>query len=413
MGRYMRESEKQIQLKHINRRSVLKYMRRNENVTKAELAQVTGLTFMAIKKIMEELKSLSLIRTHCIEETTGVGRRAMSYRINENYGYVIGVHINRFVTSAAVMNLRGEISTFTKRKMTIELQDQEALVEMLVTMIEEVLVESKIDKNKVLGIGVGAPGPINRKEGIVLSPPNFQSLSFLPISDVLTERTGLPVLLQKDTNAIALGEYWNGAGKGGSNLIYVELDIGIGNGIVCEGKVENGYNQMAGELGHITMEMNGPMCSCGNKGCLEVLSGGLAIVEQVKNRLSEQKEHPLYKKMETLTIEDVLLAAENHDVLVLAVLNKAAEYTGVAISNLIKIFDPQMIVLGGILIRKNQRYMEAICNSVASRSMKGHTKYQIVSSALEKKAGVVGAGIIVIDHFFETSVNEVLKKEEH
>lgn len=408
----MRGNSSQLQLKNLNRRCVLNFMRSNENVTKAGMANVTGLTFMAIKKIIAELESLSLIRDDRYETGKGAGRRALSYTINEKYGYVIGLHINRFVTRAAVMDLKGQLISLVKQDMENKLEDQSKLMEMIFYLIEEAVRQSGADPGKIIGIGAGVPGPVDMKNGVVLSPPNFPALSYLPLGDILKQKFRYPVLLQKDTNAMAMGEYWNGAGRGVSNLVYIDLDMGIGSGIVLDGKIHCGASQTAGELGHITVEPEGELCSCGNRGCLEVLSSCPAIVRQFKEKLKDQPGHPLFGKLPGITVKDVLRAGEANDVLALSILNRAAFYTGTAVSSLVNLLDPQMIVMGGILIEENSRYGETIKNIVAQRKIKSARNNEIVVSSLKDRAGVIGAGEVVIDNFFQELVNIVLSKEE-
>lgn len=154
----MGEQTNQVQLKNFNRRTVLNYIRKNGTATKAGLASVTGLTFMAIKKILEELEELQLIR--CDEmEAGGMGRRAVTYAVNETYRYTVGIHINKFVTSIALLDLRGEILEIERYSMQQEFPNQSAFVEMLAASVENIIRRSGVGKEKVLGIGVGVPGP--------------------------------------------------------------------------------------------------------------------------------------------------------------------------------------------------------------------------------------------------------------
>lgn len=205
----MGEQTNQVQLKNFNRRTVLNYIRKNKTATKAGLATATGLTFMAIKKILEELEGLHLIR--CDEmEAGGMGRRAVTYAVNETYRYTVGIHINKFVTSIALMDLRGEILEVERCSMQQEFPNQNAFVELLVSGIEKVIKKSGIEKEKLLGIGVGVPGPVDTENGIILTPPNIPMLSYLPLKEILEQKCGYSVYVQKDTNVIAFGEYWYG-----------------------------------------------------------------------------------------------------------------------------------------------------------------------------------------------------------
>ena len=402
----MADQNNQVQLKNFNRRTVLGYIRRNGTATKAGLASVTGLTFMAIKKILAELQELNLIRDGQME-SGGMGRKAVSYVINENYRYTIGIHINKFITGIALLNLRGQILAIERYSMDKEFENQNDFVTMLAEAVELVIEKSGVKREDILGIGVGAPGPLDCESGVILTPPNMPMLDYLPLKETLEGRTGFPVFLNKDTNVIAFAEYWYRNNRDCSNLAYVEVDMGIGSGLIIDGKLNVGANCIAGEFGHITIDINGPLCNCGNRGCLEAMSSGIAVLRMLGEQLENQKDHPLYHKRNALTIEDVFEMTDKKDLLTISILNRSAFYVGVAVSNLINTFDPEMIILGGILIQKYPMYFNIVQDVAKQRKVKGAKENYMAVSVLGENAGVIGAGEIVTDHFFNQFVNEV------
>ena len=402
----MADQNNQVQLKNFNRRTVLGYIRRNGTATKAGLASVTGLTFMAIKKILAELQELNLIRDGQME-SGGMGRKAVSYVINENYRYTIGIHINKFITGSALLNLRGQILAIERYSMDKEFENQNDFVTMLAEAVNRVIEKSGVKRDDILGIGVGAPGPLDCESGVILTPPNMPMLDYLPLKETLEGRTGFPVFLNKDTNVIAFAEYWYRNNRDCSNLAYVEVDMGIGSGIIIDGKLNVGANCIAGEFGHITIDLNGPLCNCGNRGCLEAMSSGIAVLRMLGEQLENQKDHPLYHKRNSLTIEDVFEMTDKKDLLTISILNRSAFYVGVAVSNLINTFDPEMIILGGILIQKYPMYFNIVQDVANQRKVKGAKENFMAVSVLRENAGVIGAGEIVTDHFFNQFVNEV------
>lgn len=407
----MNELNKQVQLKNYNRRTVLNYIRRRGTTTKAGLAEVTGLTFMAVKKILEELLELSLIRCGRMEAGTGgVGRNAVSYCINENYRYTVGIHINKFITSAAIMNLGGQIIEAERYSMGREFSNQNEFVNLLVELVQRLWERSGISREEILGIGVGAPGPVDCEHGVVLTPPNMPILSYLPLKEALEEKTGLPVYVNKDTNVIAFAEYWYGKTDSCNNLVYIDLDMGIGSGLIIDGRMNVGANSAAGEFGHITIDINGPLCNCGNKGCLEAMSSGIAILRELSHQLEQEKDHPLYGKRSSLVIDDVFEMAEKKDLLTISVLNQSAYYAGIAVSNLINILDTQIIILGGILIQNYPRYFHVVQDVANARKVKGARSNVMDISGLKENAGVIGAGEIVADDFFNEKVKDVFAK---
>lgn len=405
----MSEQNNQVQLKNYNRRTVLNYIRKNGTATKAGLAGVTGLTFMAIKKILAEFEELNLIRSDQME-SGGIGRKAVSYAVNENYRYIIGIHINKFITSIALMNLCGQVIEMERHSMNQDFSGQNEFVDMLVSSIEKIIEKTGFVREEILGIGIGAPGPVDCDNGIILTPPNMPILRYLPLKETLEERVGFPVFLHKDTNVIAVGEYWCGETKECSNLAYVDVDMGIGSGLIIDGKLNVGANSIAGEFGHITLDVNGPLCNCGNHGCLEAMSSGIAVLKEFSKKLEKEENHPLYAKRNALAIEDVFEMAESKDLLAISILNQSAFYMGVAISSLINILDPEIVILGGIMIQKYPRYFSIVKDVADSRKVKGAKENRMMISTLEENAGVIGAGEIVADNFFNELVNEVFVK---
>lgn len=408
----MRDQLDQVRLKNFNRRSVLNYIRKHQTATKAGLASVTGLTFMAIKKILEELEELGLIR--CEESDPkkpgGVGRRAVSYALNEGCRYTLGVHINKFVTSVGLMDLSGNVLYKRRRPMQQDLESQSSFVEQVLEDVAAVIAQAGADRGKILGIGVGVPGPVDTESGTVLTPPNIPVLRYLPLKEILEQRTGLPVYVQKDTNVIAFGEYWCGPSEDVCDLTYIDVDMGIGSGMVIGGMINEGANGMAGEFGHITIDPDGPLCNCGNRGCLEAMSSGIAVLREMERQLEQNASHPLYERRRELALEDIFCMVEKKDLLTISILNRSAFYMGVAVSNLINILDPQIIILGGILIQRYPRYFSIVKDVAASRRLKGARETRMELSLLGENAGMVGAGEVVADHFFNEMVNEVFSK---
>lgn len=400
-----------IQLKNFNRRAVLNTIRKKGAATKAGLSSMTGLTFMAIKKILEELETLDLVRSG-ETEGNGVGRKAQSYVINEMYRYTIGIHINKFITRVAVLNLKGQIIKSQEYMMDRGFEGQNEFVKMLVDAIEQVVCEAGIKKEDILGIGVGAPGPLDCEKGIILTPPNIPLIHYLPIKEVLEKYTGLSVFLNKDTNAIAFGEYWYGGPEDDGMLFYVDVDMGIGNGLIVNGRINVGANSTAGEIGHMVIDPEGPRCNCGNRGCLEAMGSGIAILRDVSEQLDKNPQHALYEKRNALTIDDIFEMADKRDILVISILNKAAFYVGAAVANMINILDPAKIILGGIVVQKYPDFYPIVLDVANAGKVKSAKKNVISCSGLRENAGVIGAAEMVTEYFFNEKVNEVFEKTD-
>jgi predicted NBD/HSP70 family sugar kinase len=400
--------QQQMQLKNLNRISVLNYIRRNKFTTKTALADDSGLTFMAIQKIREELTALGLVRQDAYQDGH-VGRRAITYTIDENYGYTVGLHVNIYKTRAAVMNLHGEILALKEVDMGETDEDPAVLVDMFASMVESVMETSGLDRHRILGLGIGAPGPINKPEGRILSPPNFTAIRHMPLRQILHERLAMTVLLHRDTNAVAMGEYWHGAGTGYSNMVYIDADMGIGSGLIIDGRLHEGANYYAGQFGHITLDPNGPVCNCGGKGCLDAMASGVSVVREFQRRLLEKSDHPLARRG-GMTILDVLQAGAANDMTAVSIINEAAHNVGLALGTLINIFDPELIVVGGILVSRYAPFFEIVKETTMLRNFSGMRENIILPTSMADRAGVIGAGELVADHFFRTLINDVLAK---
>lgn len=388
-----------IQLKNANRIAVLNYIRRNIHTTKSGLSAACGLTFMAIQKIMEEFMELGLVRTDklCGGET---GRKAVTYTIDENFAYTAGLHINMFKTTAAVMNLHGDIMAVEEIDMAHVPGNSAGLIDLMAEAIGRVIEKSKIEPHKLLGLGIGAPGPVNPTEGMILSPPNLPFLRYLPICKIMAEKLNTKVLLCKDTNSIALGEYWRGSGSGHDSMVYVDADMGIGSGLIQMGELQEGHNFTAGEFGHITIDSTGPMCNCGNRGCLESMASGIAILREARRQLADQPNHPLAARLDDLTIQEFLQAGAAGDLTAISILNQSAYHMGGAIASLINILDPSVVIIGGFLAREYEPYLSIVCDTVLQRRLAGTRENPVIHAKCGRAAGVIGAGELVSSNFF-------------
>ncbi|HZJ88619.1 MAG TPA: ROK family transcriptional regulator [Sphaerochaeta sp.] len=391
----------QFELKNLNRRAVLKFIRKQQEVTKADIAKVTGLTTMAIHKIVTELETLGMIRKGSLR-TGGVGRSAVTYTIDESYKYSIGIHINVYRTTVAVVNLKGTI--LAKESIKIHNDSVQTFIDALVASIEKMLATAEIDRSEVVGIGIGAPGPVDVSQGMILTPPNFPLLEYLPIEQILASRTKLPVYLAKDANAIALGVFWHGDHLECDDLLYIDIDMGIGAGLVIDGRIRKGFTESAGEIGHMIISPDGPRCNCGNRGCLEAVASGLALVRDFSAYLARHSDHPLYPNRSSLGIEDLLGALAKHDVAALDFINQSAYYTGLVVRNLLNALDPSLIVLGGMIVTGYPHYVKIVEDVAHGHQMRGSRVQDTITTELHSDMGVIGAATVVADHFFEEIV---------
>jgi glucokinase len=278
-----------------------------------------------------------------------------------------------------------------------------AVVERLCSAIESVLNKNNLKSSQLAGICIACAGGIDTGRGVVVTPsPNMPDWMDVPLADIVRKRFGVNTFLVNDASAAALGEHRYGAGKGVNNLVLFTLGTGIGGGIIADGKLYLGAVGGAGELGHMTIDADGPPCGCGNTGCLEMLASGRAVERDAIGRLRQGVKSSLSEmvkgKIEKITAEMVGVAARNGDPLALDVLSRAAYYLGIGMVNAVNIFNPEMAILGGgmadlgdILIGPGRRMVKERAFSVSSRAVR------IVTALLGNEAGVYGAAAFALD----------------
>jgi len=262
----------------------------------------------------------------------------------------VGVDIGGTNLRFGLVDAMGNILA-RKRMVTDAHQGVEKVMARIKRGIGDLIKKAEGSGHNVVGIGLGMPGIISHAEGIVRFSPNLAGWVDVPLRDAIAEGFGLPVFVENDANAYALGEAWYGAGRGAKSLICITLGTGVGGGIILDGKVWRGADGMAGEVGHITVDPKGPECGCGNRGCLERYSSATAVLEHTVIALAKGKESslkPLFKKHDgSLTADAVREAAEAGDKLALGVYKDAGKYLGIALADLINLLNIERVVIGG------------------------------------------------------------------
>jgi glucokinase len=226
-----------------------------------------------------------------------------------------------------------------------------AVTQRIVDSLRQAALPTRRALSELQGIGVAAPGPVNPDTGHVISPPNLPDWGHFPLGPSLASRLGLPVVIENDANAAALGEYLAGAGVGAEALIYVTVSTGVGGGIILKGELYRGLDGAAGEIGHMIIEPNGPLCNCAKRGCLEALASGTAIARDGRAALELGKAPALQELTEgdpgLVTAELVAQAAAEGDVDAAAIITRAGTMLGLGLANLVNLLNPDVIVIGG------------------------------------------------------------------
>ncbi len=270
-----------------------------------------------------------------------------------------------------------------------------AVIETIVDTIKEAATSAGASKSDIRSVGIGSPGPIDPKAGVVVFAPNLMWHN-VPIVELLESELDLPVCLENDANVAALGEYRFGAGRKSSNMVYITVSTGVGGGLILDGEIYAGSFGMAGEVGHMTIADDGPLCGCGNQGCLEALAAGPAIARKAQACILHGQETIMTDmvsgRLEEITSKTVGEAAAAGDILAKEIVDKAAEYLGIGIANLINVINPDTIVIGGGVSNMGELLLQPLRRATQRRAMKAaFEKVEIVKAELGSDAGVVGA----------------------
>lgn len=278
-------------------------------------------------------------------------------------------------------------------------QGADAVVDRMVRMIDTVIAETVaaagVKREACLGVGVGAPGPLDREAGIVITTPNLGWTNF-PLRQVIADRVGLPATLDNDANCATLGEWWLGAARGGRNVVGMTIGTGIGGGLILDGRLYHGASDVAGEIGHTTIDLTGRRCKCGNYGCLEAYASGPSIAERAREALAGDTTSQLHGMVDgdlsRITAATVYTAAQDGDEIALEVVRETARFLGAGIANLLNVFNPDVVVIAGGVTQAGDTLFEPVRREVRRRAFTpAVAACRIVPGSLPGTAGVVGA----------------------
>ena len=389
-------------MKQLNVSAVLKVIRDNGSLSRAEIAKLTGLTPASVTNITKILIEDKILVEGKIGESSG-GRPPIILELNPNARYVIGVCIGVGIIEVVITNLSAMVIIKKSIKIEEERFNHDLVFNKLVNLINEVIKDSEIDKEKILGVGVALHGIVNARSGISIYAA-YYGWENVDIKSELEEALGLTVYVDNDVRAMALGESWFGVTSDIANFIILNISNGIGAGIIINNKPYYGVDFSAGEIGHIVVEPDGDKCNCGNYGCLETVASNNNITKKAIKLIKQGVNSSLKIKHEdinNLTIEDICIAARNGDELSITMLKEAARYIGIGITNLINILNPTAIVVVGEIFENTTHAIETLNEIVKNRGLKlSSENVKIIKSLLGRDVAVVGATTLVIQEIF-------------
>lgn len=381
-------------MKSINRTIVLNKIRKNAPISRAQIASDTGLTPPTVGNIVKGLLEKGLIRETQLGESQG-GRKPTLLMLNSNHLFVIGVDAGPASIRCILTNLEGQ----TKKEYTspsIKGVSEERFLQEMIIGIQNLL-NADIPKEKVIGIGVAMHGAVDAVTGTGLFAPNL-GFKNVPIKQRLEEEFDMDVTVDNDARAMAMGEYWFDEHGGLETLVALNIGSGVGSGIILNGKLFYGAQSVAGEIGHMTIDLYGELCECGNVGCLQTLATGDAIARQAKKEMTLEMINQLDKPLSGETVYK--LAKEGNEIAI-RVLERTGTVIGIGIINLIHLLNPERIVIGGGVSMASEFIMPSIKKAIQDRGLTQQVKdTEVVLAKLGSDSTVKGAIAIVLDTLF-------------
>lgn len=389
--------DKQL-IKEINKASIFQVVHDIGPVSRADIAKILKLTSATVSSNMAELIQDGIVR----EIGTGIssgGRKPVMVTIADSGVCFLGVDIHKDGVEAAVVSLTGRILASSEQPFQQENGDFEHDVLACIRAVR-----SMATGQEIRSIGIGMHGIVDTTKSISVFAPAM-SLRNFDLKTFIEREEHLPVFVDNDANAMALGESWFGQAKQVKNYVFLNVGRGIGSGIVLNGEVFRGSRYAAGEIGHIRVADNGVKCVCGKYGCLDTVATEYTVIRDtisaIHTGVKSEAAHLVNGDLSAIRIETILEAAAAGDGCVLEILNKAGRYIGVAVSYLINILNPDMIILGGSLSRAGEYMMDALQEAALSLSMKECADgVKIVLSSMREKAGVIGAATLGMRNLF-------------
>lgn len=362
-------------------------IKKQGSLTQVELAGATGLSPASVSNIVKELASAGVLRT---TPSTRSGRRATLVSFARAVGLVAGIHVSARHLRVVVADVNGTVLGENHMPLARDHRADNEL-DRASLLLSDILagLESGIDELR--GVGVALSAPIDRANGRVAGRGMLRGWTGVDIVEVVHRRLRQPIFLDNASNLAALAESRLGAARGRQNVIFLDVGDGVGSGLLLEGRVLHGHNGMAGELGHTVIDEDGPVCRCGNRGCLEAVAGGPAILEQLRDEGGITK------------IGDIVVRAMANDPACLRALSDAGKHIGVAAGNLCNLFDPERVVVGGELARAGELLLGPIRQAMESTTLaSGAEVPDVVQGQLGLSASAMGAVVRAID---ETNVS--------
>jgi len=396
----------QEKVRKVNRSLILNTLRLHAPTSRAHVANITGLTRGTVSNIVNVLIEDGLVFEDKLQDSK-IGRPSILLGLRPDGGAVVGVEIGVDFISVLLTNFVAE-TLWEIRVQTTLSQSQTEIIGQAEKYIDQALSLAKENGLRPLGIGVGLPGLVNVRQGNLIMAPNLHWKN-LPLRLIWNQRFHLPIYIDNEANLSALGEYYFGIARNVDNFIYLTSDIGLGGGIVIDGRLFRGGHGYGGEIGHIQRDPQGEQCGCGRTGCWETQVGPRAVLRRVNKEFQTHHDQSLLDAcagdLDNLTFDIVVKFALNGNLICRQAIEEVAVNLGEGIADLVNIFNPDLIVIGGAFILGKDIMHSIIERTILSNALQPSTdNLQIKFSERSTEACVLGAVAVVLDDILREMV---------
>jgi N-acetylglucosamine repressor len=386
-------------IKRVNKSLILRVVNNEELISRAELSRKVELTIPTVMKIVDELLEEGLLREVGVGESSG-GRPPKLLELNSKGKHVVAVKILPDELQVGVSNLKNIFLLKKTKNIHPKAGYQKILAELKKT-IRQVIKESGIGWERILGIGIGVPGVVNYLTGEVRSAPNLKGWRNIRLGSDIKEEFNVPVFVENEARVSTLAEKWHGVGREIENFVCVDVAVGIGSGLVIKGDLYRGFESLAGEIGHSTVMENGHLCNCGKRGCLETVASNTAILKSIKADPGDIIMQLCEGDKNLITMDLVVRAAKMGDRKSRKCIEKAAKYLGKVIGGLVNVVNPEIIIINGKITAAGEAFFAPLQDQVKKYSFRGNNQsINITSSRLGANGGLIGAASLVLRRVF-------------
>lgn len=369
-------------IKKINKAIVLECVLKQAPLSRAQISERTGLNKATVSNLVQELIAADLVKEIGTGESSG-GRKPVMLLFNNKAGYAVGIDLGVHYVHGILTDLEGSVVAHKE----LQCPERKDVLAQLYDCIDSLIRSAPVCPYGIVGIGIGVPGIVD-SEGTILFAPNLE-WNEVPLRKLVSERFHVPVTIDNEANAGALGERQYGAGRDIANLVYVSAGIGIGTGIIIHNELYRGTAGFSGELGHLSISMDGPKCRCGNNGCWELYASEKALLQ-------------LTAPLKLNSAQDVYRAAAEGNRQAIGFLRQIGTYLGIGIANIINVFNPEGVIIGNTLILAEPWIGETMREAVVQHTLSYHRSgLRLMFAELREQSAVRGAAVYAIEGFLK------------